>query len=45
MSTIENQFKPVDPPVFIEFSSSHEWKEGGSQDDESEAETLKETKV
>lgn len=35
----------MEPPTFIEFSTSHEWKEGGSRDDEdSEIDTLKESK-
>ena len=39
-------FKTIEPPVFIEFSTSNEWKEGGSQDEEvdSEIDTLKESK-
>ena len=44
MSLDIETFKSVDPPIFIEFSTSHEWKEGGSQDDiDSEVDTLKET--
>ena len=34
----------MDPPVFMELSSSHEWKEGGDLDEDSEKENLKESK-